>query len=215
MDSSNHRKIFDYRALRLLVGMIAFAIPVCVTLISSEPLSSISASYFTEARDVFVGMLFIVSAFLWAYNGHTNTQSYASKIASISAIFVALFPTVCDHCETSTSSVIHYVSAFMLFSMLTYFCLGPFRKNTKGKGGKKERRSIIYLICGLVMAGCMVGMGVCEFTLSDELMATLRITYWAETAALFSFGCAWMVAGKYFRPLVDKEEELYLFMNKK
>ncbi len=58
MYSSNNRKVFDYRALRLLVGIIAFAIPICVTLISSEPLSSISASYFTEARDVFVGMLF-------------------------------------------------------------------------------------------------------------------------------------------------------------
>ncbi|MFH0758302.1 MAG: hypothetical protein V2B15_13525 [Bacteroidota bacterium] len=211
MQTKSRDQVFDYRALRLLVGIIAFAIPICVSLISSEPLSSISASYFTEARDVFVGMLFVVGAFLWAYNGHTNTQSYASKIASISAIFVALFPTVCEHCETSASSVIHYVSAFLLFSMLTYFCLGPFRKNTKGKGGKKERRSIIYLICGLVMAGCMVGMGVCELFLSDELMASLRITYWAETAALFSFGFAWMVAGKYFRPLVDKEEELYIF----
>jgi hypothetical protein len=102
MSSSNNRKVFDYRALRLLVGIIAFAIPICVTIISSDPLSSISA--------------------------------------------------------------------FILFSILTYFCLGPFRKNTKGKGGKKGRRSIIYLICGLIM-----------------------------------------VAGKYFKPLVDKEEELYLF----
>jgi hypothetical protein len=211
MDSSINKKVFDYRALRLLVGIIAFAIPVFVTIISSGPLSSISASYFTEARDVFVGMLFVVSAFLWAYNGHTKTQSYASKIASISAISVAIFPTVCDKCETSTLSIIHYVSALILFSMLTYFCLGPFRNKTKGQGGKKGRRSRIYLICGLVMAGSMLGLGICELALSDELMVRLRITYWAETVALFSFGCAWMVAGKYFQPLVDKEDELHLF----
>ena len=155
-------------------------------------------------------MLFIVSAFLWAYNGHSKTQSYTSKIASISAILVAVFPTVCDTCETSTTSVIHYVSAFILFSILTYFCLGPFRKNTKCKGGKKGRRSIIYLLCGLIMVACLLGLGICELALSDELMVTLRITYWAETVALFSFGCAWMVAGKYFKPLVDKEEELFL-----
>ena len=210
MSSSNNSKVFDYRALRLLVGIIAFAIPICVTIISSDSLSSISASYFTKARDAFVGMLFIVSAFLWAYNGHSKTQSYMSKIAAVSAILVAVSPTVCDNCETSTTSVIHYVSAFILFSILTYFCLGPFRKNTRGKGGKKGRRSIIYLICGLIMVGCMLGLGICELALSDELMVTLRITYWAETVALFSFGCAWMVAGKYFKPLVDKEEELYL-----
>jgi len=210
MSSSNNSKVFDYRVLRLLVGIIAFAIPICVTIISSDSLSSISASYFTKARDAFVGMLFIVSAFLWAYNGHSKTQSYMSKIAAVSAIFVAVFPTVRDNCETSTTSVIHYVSAFILFSILTYFCLGPFRKNTRGKGGKKGRRSIIYLICGLIMFASMLGIGIGEIALSDELMATLRITYWAETIALFSFGCAWMVAGKYFKPLVDKDEELYL-----
>ena len=64
-------KVFDYRALRLLMGLIALALPFIVTLVSSTQLSSISASYFTEARDAFVGMLFIVGAFLWAYNGHT------------------------------------------------------------------------------------------------------------------------------------------------
>jgi len=61
------------------------------------------------------------------------------------------------------------------------------------------------------MVGCIVGLGICDLSLSDEKMAALRITYWAETVALFSFGFAWMVAGKYFKPLVDKEEELYLF----
>jgi len=211
MSASNNSKVFDYRALRLLVGIIAFAIPICVTLISSNPLSSISASYFTEARDVFVGMLFIVGAFLWAYNGHSKPQCYASKFASIAAILVALVPTVCDTCESSTTSAIHYVSAIILFSILTYFCLGPFRKNTKGKGGKKGRRSIIYLLCGLVMLVSMLGLGICELALPDDLMSKLRITYWAETVALFSFGCAWIVAGKYFRPLVDKDEELYFF----
>jgi len=211
MENSNNRKVFDYRSLRLLVGIIAFAIPICVTIISSDPLASISASYYTEARDVFVGMLFVVGAFLWAYNGHSKPQSYTSKIASIAAVFVAVFPTACKSCEPNTTSFIHYVSAVILFSILTYFCLGPFRKNTRGKGGKKGTRSIIYLICGLIMAGCMVGMGICELVLPDEQKSALRITYWAEAVALFSFGIAWMVAGKYFRLLVDKDEELYLF----
>ena len=211
MTNSNSGKVFDYRALRLLVGIIAFAIPICVTIISSSPLSSISASYFTEARDVFVGMLFIVGAFLWAYNGHSKPQSRASKAAAISAILVALSPTVCNNCEMSVSSVIHYVSAGILFSILTYFCLGPFRKNIKGQRGKKGRRSSIYLVCGLIMLVSILGLLICEFALSDDLKATLRITYWAETVALFSFGCAWMVAGKSFRPLVDEDEALKLF----
>ena len=209
----NAGKVFDYRALRLIMGMIAFAIPIVVTLISTDPLSSISASYYTEARDVFVGMLFVVGAFLWAYNGHTKSQSYASKFASIAAILVAICPTTCNGCETGANSAVHYGSAFVLFSILTFFCLGPFRKNIKGKGGKKGRRSIIYLVCGLIMAFSIAGLGICRIVLADELMNRLRITYWTETVALFSFGFAWMVAGKYFKPLVDKEDELRLFSN--
>ena len=70
MTNMNHNPVFDYRALRLFVGIIAFALPFVVIVLSPVPLSSISASYFTEARDAFVGMLFFVWAFLCAYNGH-------------------------------------------------------------------------------------------------------------------------------------------------
>ena len=125
--------VFDYKALRLLMGVIAFSLPYVVSLLASKPLASISASYYTEARDAFVGMLFVVSAFLWAYNGHDTNQKIASKIASIAAVLVALFPTACDTCETSIVSIIHYVSAGVLFSVLAYFCLGPFRRKTRGQ----------------------------------------------------------------------------------
>jgi hypothetical protein len=203
--------VFDYRALRLLVGLIAFALPFVVCFLSSAPLSSISASYYTNARDVFVGMLFVVSAFLWAYNGHTTGESWASKGASLAAILVALCPTACDQCETDIKAVIHYAAAAALFTILAYFCFGPFRKNTRGRGGKKGRRSKIYLACGWIMIGCMLGMGISKLSLPDETINALGTIYWAEAMALIAFGVAWMVAGKYFSPLVDKEEALRLF----
>lgn len=143
MTDLNNNKVFDYRALRLLIGIIAFAIPICVSLISSVPLPSISASYCSEARDIFVGMLFIVAAFLWAYNGHSKLQSTFSKIASPAAILVAVFPTACEEGISGISSTVHYVSAPILIIILAYFCLGPFRQNIKGLGGKKGRRAVL------------------------------------------------------------------------
>ena len=141
-------KVFDYRALRLLMGIIALSLPFVVSLIAFESLSSISASYYTEARDAFVGLLLIVGAFLWAYNGHGPKEAIASKIASVAAILVAIFPTSCADCTvkiptifpvTKITPIIHYVAALCLFSILAYFCFGPFRKNTKGKKGKKAK----------------------------------------------------------------------------
>ena len=118
MTRSEPGVVFDYRALRLLMGLIALSLPFVVTVLSSTVLSSISASYHTEARDAFVGMLLVVSAFLWAYNGHTLIQGYASKFAALAAALVALFPTSCDACTANVTSSIHDVAALCLFSIL-------------------------------------------------------------------------------------------------
>lgn len=203
-------KVFDYRALRLLMGLIAFTLPFVVILFSSvDDLSSISASYHTKARNVFVGLLFVVSAFFWAYNGHSSKEKWASKGASLMTIFVAMFPTSCDKCGTDASSIIHYIAAAILFIILAYFCFVPFRKNTKGQKGKKGRRSKIYFICGCIIAGCIVSAGVLPF-ISDEIKKAFRVTFWAETIGLCTFGFAWIVAGKSSSLLVDLDEKLQL-----
>ena len=61
---------FDYKALRLMVGLIAFLLPWTVIIITGAVTSSISASYHTDVRDLFVGALFVIGALMLAYNGH-------------------------------------------------------------------------------------------------------------------------------------------------
>lgn len=211
MSHSKRSIVFDYRALRLIMGLIAFSLPIVVTVLATDPLSSISASYYTDGRDAFVGMLFIVGALLWAYHGHNSREEWASKIASVAAISVAVFPTACAACSPDTTSIIHYVAASTLFSLLAYFCLGPFRKNTKDHSGKKGRRGRIYLICGLVIIGAMLGLLASTFLLPQATQDALLVTYFAEAVALWAFGVAWMVAGKYFSVVVDEDEALQLF----
>lgn len=74
MDSSkkfvDKDMIFDPRALRLIIGLIAFLLPFIVIIINLKMTSSISASYHTDARDTFVGLLFVIGALFVAYNGH-------------------------------------------------------------------------------------------------------------------------------------------------
>jgi hypothetical protein len=62
--------VFNSKALRLTVGGIAFALPWVVIFATLSVTSSISASYHTKVRDIFVGALFVIGALLVAYNGH-------------------------------------------------------------------------------------------------------------------------------------------------
>ncbi len=207
----NTPPVFDYKALRLTLGIIAFALPWWVTAIAGTELSSISASYFTNARDWFVGLLFIVGGLMFAYNGHTNQEAWAAKAAATCAILIAIFPTDKTCGDSTTSSMIHGIAAVLLFLILAYFCFGPFRRNTKGQGGKKGRRSKLYFTCGLVMVAAM-GVGLIgKLTLTCQQVNDYDLIYWVEAVALAAFGVAWITAGKIIPLLVDKEESLKVF----
>lgn len=211
MGSNKHDAVFDYRTLRFLVGLIAFSLPYVVTIIASTPLRSISASYHTEAQDIFIGMLFIVGSFLVAYNGHFLREAIASKVAGFSAIIVALVPTTCPTCSPNINSTIHYAAAVLLFAILAYFCLGPFRKKIKGEGGKKGIRNKIYLVCGIIMVFCMLIALLGSLILDAETFNRLAIIFWTEAIALNAFGIAWIVAGKYIPWITEEEERVHLF----
>lgn len=68
---SKEKLVFDHRTLRLIVGGIAFSFSLVVFLLATTITSSISSSYHTNARDVFVGFLFVIGALLIAYKGHS------------------------------------------------------------------------------------------------------------------------------------------------
>src|SRR5687768_1062017 len=115
-ESKKQDEIFDYRTLRLLVGIVAFALPIVVwatARIAGDKIDSISISYHTDsARDFFVGALFIIATLMVAYNGHDPSgnesmkdgpaphplmkwisEKWASKVVALMAVGVALFPT--------------------------------------------------------------------------------------------------------------------------
>jgi hypothetical protein len=220
MSNKTESPVFDYRLLRLVIGVIAFALPIIVLIAAGDVrLTSISASYYTDARNYFVGLLFVVAAFLLAYNGHLFSEALASKFASAAAVGVALFPTLCGNeaslnkyieCATQNTATMHYVSAATMFGVLAYFCLGPFRDKTKTHGPMFARRRKIYWLCGWsIILSFVIGI-VASWLFKDNLSEENAILLYAETAALWAFGIAWIVSGKTFAFIAD-EDERYRF----
>lgn len=208
MAKNDDRRTFNYHWLRALVGGIAFALPMVVVILSGcgFSLDSISASYHSTARDWFVGMLFVVGSFLFAYNGTDLAQALLSKLAAISAWLVAIFPTgcpppcerclTCIQCLGGLNTKAHYLAAGVLFAILTYFCLFPFRKGAASKHTPEAgRRVCIYWFCGLTMAVCLGGLLLMK-AFANHWVKEYQLTLWAEWAALWAFGLAWVVAGQ-------------------
>lgn len=198
--------VFDYRLLRLVMGLIAFLLPLIVDIRSSEALTSISASYHTEARDLFVGLLFVVGALLMAYRGHTARENRGANLAAIAAVLVALFPVPDAGRPVEWTAWVHYGSACGLFSLLAWFCFVPFQERTRGRGGMKGRRARIYRSCGWTMVGSMAGLGLAGLLLDSETSASYGVIYWAEFIALWAFGVAWITAGKVLPFLTGPED---------
>lgn len=179
-----------------MTGIVVLALPFVVRWVSGDELTSISASYYTEARDLFVGSLFFISAFLWAYNGHHISQAIASKVASVATIIVALVPTACDTCEATLASYIHYGAAILLFLILAYFCFFPFSTRAQQKGVEGERRRMIYRACGWVIVSALLMMLSGIINLTDAQIKSIQLTYWVEFFSLIAFGVAWLVASQ-------------------
>jgi quinol-cytochrome oxidoreductase complex cytochrome b subunit len=213
-DEDPRQNVFDYRFLRLVVGVVALSLPLIVSLLAPEPLESISASYHEGGRDVFVGMLVAVGTLMLAYNGHSRHESQASKTAAVAAILVALFPTTCDTCgvDLKRSATVHFAAAFVLFVILAYFCFGPFREKIKDRrrGTKPRRRSDVYRTCGWLIVLSVLSIGIAWLLLDEATYARLRVTYFGEFTGLVAFGVAWIVAGKAIPLFVDEEERLPL-----
>ncbi|MEM7289183.1 MAG: hypothetical protein AAF412_02230 [Pseudomonadota bacterium] len=224
----NRIPVFDYRTLRLLIGIIAFALPFTVLLLAGDlvgddgektGLGSISAGYHTDAHDAFVGMLFIVGAFLLAYRGHDIYQSAWSKVAAMCAWIVAIFPTKCRFAESmceypkyldtfgdaSVLAKIHFCAAVTLFIILACFAFWPFRSAVKGKTGPRRIRSGIYMLCAFAMAASVIAVSIVTGFRDGDMAHKLGVTFWGELVALVAFGIAWIVAGKALPPLQDPD----------
>jgi len=211
--SEDRLPTFSIDAIRLFIGLIAFALPALVTIASSfAPLTSISASYHTGARDTFVGLLFVLGAFLFTYKGHEKKEDWMANLAALGAILAALFPVPCDGCKLDTTTtidaIIHCCGGLTMFSVIAYFCLGPFRKAADAKpDAGAGRRANFYTFCGWAVIACIAVIIV--GTLTSAFFGLIpNFTFLAEFVMLWLFSAAWLVASQWLPWFTSKSQRL-------
>ena len=211
MISNPQRVEIDHHTMRLIVGVIAISLATLTSFFADTPIQSISASYYEDgwAQNIFVGFLFAISAFLFAYNGRSTTEMVLSKVAAIAAIGVAMFPCKCgDHQEIIRH--VHGISAAVMFAILAVFCY-KFYQRALGKGNLQAKlRASIYALCGIVMVASILIIAIDHFSAGAISSKIIRLTFFCEAAALISFGIAWLVASRILPLITGADERLSL-----
>lgn len=182
--------VIQYMRLRQLIGFVAMALPFALLggqLIFGGPSpGSLSGYYYTGMRDWFVGSLCAIGVFLIVYRGYSE-DVVAMRLMAAGAIGAALFPT-----GPAPAGILHGISAVLLFLTMTYVCAFLFPKTNQVQMTlRKEQRNGIYAVCGALM--------LASLTLVPVLVMWAKVDgamFILETAALESFGVAWVVKGQ-------------------
>jgi hypothetical protein len=212
------RPEIDHRTMKLIVGVIAILLPILTEWLTvyagDPPLTSISASYYEQGwpREIFIGFLFAIAAFLLAYNGLSWTEMALSKLGAIAALAVSSFPCRCgEHNEIIPG--VHLAAAATLFGVLACFCYIFMRRARDKKNPQATSRAVIYAICGVALLGAIVALGLYHF-MNDQFKSDYpRVVFFGEATGLIAFGISWLTASRTL-PILTRKEERFSLLRK-
>lgn len=221
--NDDHAVHVSHDTLRLGIGVLGVTLPVLLALGAWGFQTSISDYYYTNMRDFLEGVLFFLGFFLFAYRPYGKDgwkDNWITNIAAFSAFLLALFPTnnvtlghlahnlVLKFVSPEWSGTLHNLGSaglFVCFAVMSlfFFTLG---KPGEKKTARKQIRNVLYVLCGLGIAGGIAFIGWGAFTAPDQRARDLLDIFWPEATALILFGLSWLIKGGAFPFLNDKDE---------
>jgi hypothetical protein len=233
--------IISYLYLRKAVGWIAILLPFALLVgnivISGNQPESISGYYYTGMRNVLVGALCVLGAFLIAYSGYDELDRWITNLAGIGALGVAFFPTSSPSFRPSAIGVFHHIFATTAMTLMGFMALQFMKTKAPAEGTQawkqiwqllrslwhaeqvpdgqrqKKMRNRIYRICAWVIL-VSVALGAAQSFVPLSVKGNSHLLFWFETLALAAFGASWFVKGQtlshlLFRLAPHKSRRIY------
>jgi len=174
------------------------------------PQPSISSYYFTNAGNLFVGIMTALALFLVCYRGYGRPDDVVSTVAGVAALGIALFPDVSADSPPAdylfhrqlgldTTRNIHFAAAGIFFGLLALMSGFLFTRTDTRPGHRPTRQKLwrnnVYRACAAIIAMAIVCVGVVTYLPYDCPIRTCNPVFWLETVALTAFGASWLVKG--------------------
>ena len=208
--------VISYHRVRTALGLMGMCLPVALLVGGLMDLGviepSISDFYHTTYRDIYVGTLTAIGVFLLAYRGHRKSgaewiaDDMLATLAGAAAIALALFPNESPSAEvvTVTQSVlglggaplVHYAAGIVFCLCLAAMNFFKFARTCR------MGRRRIYLACGWIILGCMVGLFLASFARVTnaggwgDWVSRWRVIFVLEALGIWAFGLSWLVKGR-------------------
>ncbi len=217
--TSTNPVVLSYYAMRRMVGLVALILPfalaagdILLALLAPghhfpHPLlqRSLSDYYYTPMRDLYVGSLCAIAAFLACSRGYDVRDEITGYLAGTVTFGVACCPSFNPRSGYYTQldfafGLIHTALAALMFLILSYICIFLFRKSSPEKPftRRKRDRNRIYGASGLIMVTCMMTMVGLTMRSVIERRHPSHWLFWCESLALCAFGVAWLTKGEGF-----------------
>jgi hypothetical protein len=189
-------------------------LPILVYFIGCDGLPSVSASYHSGARDIFVACLSAVGGLMLPYQGKDATEKeefWLAKVGGLAAIVVAFVPTACpptgepsytclvDVACSSAQEGVHIGAAIVVFGILVRLCWIFHNRALEKKaleGTMAAIRAYVYRAC---IGANVLGFAIIALAKTVDLGKTA--VFLGETLLLGAFSVAWLTASQLI--LVD------------
>lgn len=181
---------------------------------------SMSTFYWTNARNFFVGMTFVIGTFFMLYDGYNIKDKIVNITTGIFLILLNLFPTygkriLLENFSTafetlpfvaqSVSWKIHRICAIGIFIIQIYNIAFLFTKHSGEITEKKKQRNKIYksfAIGGLVL---LIINEICTILQRDLGVHVWPLAFvMVQLFAFTGIGVAWLIKGEALKILNDE-----------
>jgi hypothetical protein len=213
-DPSTARYVRSYLIMRTVVGALGIALPFVLVLVDGLwfhgdpfPRTSLSAYYYSGARELFVGALSAIGVFLITYKvAEINLDNTLSLLAGVAVLVVALFPTgrpndlvglmpLQDRLGESVVGGIHFTFAgvFILSLAAISYYFGKregARTPTSGRWSPRFWQTYHWICAGTIVAA-FAWSAITELSGWGPSQSLL----YGEAMAVWAFGASWLWKG--------------------
>lgn len=199
--------------LRTIVGVLGIALPIVVIALATVAFSedsvrgSLSAYYYSGARDFFVAILSATGIFFIGYVfAERSLENTLSGFAGVAALLIPLFPTgrpskdivptpMQKLLHEHTVQIIHFISTttFLVALIGISFLYGWRERDRPQREGQKRTPifwGLYHFICTALMAAAILWIVV---TLSANWPPRALLV--GEWVAAWAFGASWLMKG--------------------